>query len=152
MNKYELLKTIHVLGAVVWVGGGVMAQLLAFRIRRTNDTGRMAAFAKDSEWIGTHVFLPASLLLLAMGIWMVVDVWSFSDLWIVIGIVGMLFSVLTGSLFLGPESKRLGTLMEDPNADQGAIASRIDRILLISRIELVVLLLVVADMVIKPGA
>ena len=68
MDKYELLKTIHVLTAVIWVGGGVMGQLLAYRIRKSNDTGRMAAFAKDSEWIGTRVFLPSSLILLAMGI------------------------------------------------------------------------------------
>ena len=152
MDKYELLKTIHVLAAVIWVGGGVFGQLLAYRIRKTNDTGRLAALGKDSEWIGTHVFLPASLLLLGMGIWMTIDAWAFEDTWIIIGIAGMLFSVFTGMLFLGPESKRLAVLLEDPTTQESVIAQRIDRLLLASRIELAVLLLVVVDMVIKPGA
>ena len=153
MDSYELMKTFHVLAAVIWVGGAAAVQVLAIRTLRASEPGRMAAFAKDGEWVGTRVFLPASVLLLALGIGMVIEneAWGFGDTWILIGLGGILFSILVGSLFLGPESGRIGNLIDAEGADSPEVTRRLKRIFLISRIELVILLLVVADMVIKPG-
>src|SRR5262249_26188004 len=44
---YTFFKSVHVLAAAIWVGGGVMIQALAFRITRTGDPARQATFAKD---------------------------------------------------------------------------------------------------------
>ena len=57
-----------------------------------------------------------------------------------------------GSSFLGPESGRIAKIVETEGAASPNAQARIKRIFLISRIELVLLLLVVIDMVVKPGA
>jgi hypothetical protein len=60
-------------------------------------------------------------------------------------------SFLAGAGFLGPETGRLGKLAEEKGADDPDVQRRIRRVFLISRIELVLLVLVVFDMVVKPG-
>lgn len=153
MDLFEGLKTLHILAAVIWVGGAAAVQVFAIRTLAASEPARIAAFAKDTEWVGTRIFTPASLLVLAMGIWMVADRpdFAFGDAWILLGLGGILFSALVGSLFLGPESGRIGRLIEAEGADSPEVQRRLRRIFLISRIELVILLLIVVDMVVKPG-
>lgn len=153
MTKYELLKTIHVLFAVIWVGGAATVQVLATRLSRANEPGRLAAFAKDIEFVGTRVFTPSSVVVLAAGIWMVaISGWDFIDLWIVFGLIGIAFSATVGAAFLGPESGRIGRLIEAKGPEDTEVTARLNRIFLVSRVELVVLLLIVINMVVKPGS
>jgi uncharacterized membrane protein len=49
---YSLFKSIHVIAAVIWVGGAAMIQAYAFRILRTGDGRRQADFSKDTEVVG----------------------------------------------------------------------------------------------------
>ena len=154
MDKFEVLKTLHVLAAVIWVGGAVTVQVFAVRATATGDPTKLVELGPNLEWIGTRIFTPASLLVLAMGIWMVIDRpdIGFGDAWIVIGLGGITFSALVGSLFLGPESGRIGRLIEQHGPTYEEVPRRMKRIFLVSRIELVILLLVVIDMVVRPGA
>ena len=153
VDLFETLKMFHVLAAVIWVGGAAAVQVFAIRTVAASDPHRMAAFAKDAEWVGTRVFTPASLLVLALGIWMVIDNpgIGFGDTWIVLGLGGIIFSALVGSIFLGPESGRIGKLIDAEGADSPEVQRRLKRIFLVSRVELVILLLVVVDMVVRPG-
>jgi uncharacterized membrane protein len=153
LDLTEFLKMLHVIFAVIWVGGGFASQMYALRARAADDPARMAQFGQDTEWIGTRIFTPASLLVLALGITMVVrePAYAFGDTWILIGLGGILFSALVGSLFLGPESGRLAKVITEKGPSDPEVNQRIARLTLVSRIELGILLLVVADMVVKPG-
>jgi hypothetical protein len=53
--------------------------------------------------------------------------------------------------FLGPESGRIKKLVRERSYDDPEVQRRIARILLLSRIELVVLLVAIWAMVAKPG-
>ena len=57
----------------------------------------------------------------------------------------------SGVFFLGPGVERLGKLAAERDPADPEIQQGIRRIVTISRIDLVVLVLVVADMVFKPG-
>jgi uncharacterized membrane protein len=152
MELYDVLKVLHVLGAVIWVGGGVAGHVIAGRASRSNDTSKIAVAGADAEWIGNRVFFPASMVLLAVGIWMVViSGWHFSDLWIIFGIVGYAVSAVNGMAFLGPTSKRVGELAAASDSVTPELRTQLDRLTLLSRIDLTILILVVIDMVIKPG-
>jgi uncharacterized membrane protein len=74
--------------------------------------------------------------------------WSTS--WIVAGLVGYAITFLTGLLVLSPMAKRVGKLMETKGAEAPETQEAIQRILLIARVDVGVLLLVVAVMVLKP--
>ena len=151
MTWYTFFKSIHVITAVIWVGGAAMIQAFAFRILRTGDGKRQADFAKDSEVIGMRVFIPASLILFLAAIAMMVNLdWSWSQNWIVLGVIAFGLSFALGAGFIGPESGRIAELIEKQGPDSPAVQARIRRILTISRCELVVLLTVIVNMVVKP--
>ena len=153
MSRYELLLFLHILMAITWVGGAVATQFFAIRLVNGGSPETQVSFAKSSEWIGMRVFMPASLILLLTGIGLVAEGdWGFTKFWIVIALVAYLFSFLSGVFFLGPESGRLGRAMEEKGAADPEVQARIKRIFAFSRIELGVLILIVFDMAVKPGA
>jgi hypothetical protein len=84
---------------------------------------------------------------------MVVDSgWAFTDLWIILGLIGIAFSAIVGATYLGPESGRIGVLIEERGPADAEVVSRLNRLFMVSRVELVILLLIVINMVVKPGA
>lgn len=152
MTFYEFLVFVHVLMVVVWVGGDVAIQALALRATAAKDPARMAAFSADAEWIGLRIFMPASLLLVIFGIWAAIDGdWDFGQAWISIGFAAFLFSFFLGMAFLGPESGRIKALIEERGVDDPDVTRRTRRILLFSRIEVLIMIVAIWAMVTKPG-
>lgn len=152
MNRYEWLLFFHVAAAIVWLGSGVAVQVLAFRANRAGDPARMVTIAHEAEWFGMRIFLPSSLTVLVLGIFLTVDgPWDFGQTWIILALIGWGLSFVTGAAFLGPESGRIGKLLAAEGPESPAVRARIQRIFLVSRIELVLLYLIVLDMVVKPG-
>lgn len=151
MTWYTFFKSLHVVAAVIWVGGAVMIQAFALRIIRTNDARRMAEFAKDSEVIGMRLFIPTTWVLLLAAIGMMVNLHlSWGENWIVFGLIAWIVSFIVGAGFIGPESGRIGKIVERDGPESPEAQWRIKRILLVSRAELVVLLAVIVNMVVKP--
>jgi uncharacterized membrane protein len=154
VNTYTSLKFVHVLSAVVWVGGACTLQAFAIRITGTGDGARMATFAKDAEFVGNRIFLPSSITLLVSGIFTIHEsggAWSYDQTWVQVGLAMILVSIAIGAGFLGPESGRVARAIETGGVESPEAKQRISRIFLVSRFELVLLLLVIFDMVVKPG-
>jgi uncharacterized membrane protein len=152
MSLYEFLLFVHVLMAVTWVGGDIAIQVLSVRATRAKDPVRTASLTGDIEWMGLRVFMPASILLLIFGIWTASEGnWDFGQAWISIGFAAFLFSFFLGMAFLGPESGRIKKLVQDRSFEDPEVLRRIGRILLFSRVELVVLIVAIWAMVAKPG-
>jgi uncharacterized membrane protein len=147
---YDFLLFLHVLTAVVWVGGGLALNFLGTRLVAAGTSAEIAGFARQVEWIGTRVFMPSSLVLLLAGIFMTIDAWSFDELWIAIGMGGFLYSFINGAFFVGPLSGRTGKLISEKGADDPEISANIQRIFFLGRIELAVLVIVVWAMTMKP--
>ena len=151
MTWYTFFKSLHVVAAVIWVGGAFVLQALALRIMRTGDARRQAEFAKDAEVIGMRVFIPATWVLLLAAIGMMVNAdLSWGQNWIVLGLIAFALSFAVGAGFLGPESGRIAKIIEREGPESPEAQARIRRILLIGRCELVVLLTVIVNMVVKP--
>ena len=153
MSWYEFLLFFHISMAVLWVGGGAMIQFFALRILKATDPMRMAAFGQDVEWISTRVFIPASLLAVVSGVWMVIDsdFWGFGDDWIVIGIILYAITFLAGALFFGPESGRLSKLAETEGPTAPVVQQKMQRLIALTRADLMLLFLLIFDMSVKPS-
>jgi len=147
---YELIKYVHILCAVVWVGGAFYAQLLAIRVSRSPDPGDLPKLAHHLEYLATRVFIPASIILFAAGVFMTTQRWAFQQTWISIAIVLWLVSALTGAIYLGPRVKRIGDLFDSEGPASVAGNALLARVFLISRLELVSFLIIIALMVAKP--
>ncbi|MDQ2676069.1 MAG: DUF2269 domain-containing protein [Actinomycetota bacterium] len=152
MSTYELLLFGHLLAAMVWVGGGVMVQMFYLRARGAGGEA-LGHFARTVEWIGLRVTTPASLLVIVFGVLLVIEIdgYDFGQFWITAALAMFAVSFVTGAGFLGPETGRVGKLMDERPADDPEIARRIARLVFVSRIELTLLILIVLDMVLKPG-
>lgn len=150
---YDGLKFIHVMAAIVWVGGAIFVQLYSWRLAKANDDERLVAFSRDVEKVANLAFIPASVVALLMGIAMT---WyapfiAWNDLWIILGLLGIASTALFGSLFLGPEAVRIGSLSQELGAGDPEVQARVRRLFLVSRIDLGIIIAVVAVMVFKPG-
>jgi uncharacterized membrane protein len=149
---YSTWKALHVLFAIVWIGGALMIQLYAFRVLREDDAGRIARFAADTEFISMRTFIPSSLLLVVLGfVLMHQGNWQW-HFWVIFAIVVWAVSFLSGALYLGPTSGKIGKLIAERGTVDAEIKGMIERLLFHSRIELVLIALVAMDMVLKPGA
>ena len=150
---YDTLKFFHVLAAITWVGSAIYAQALATKVMGEGDPARLAATAKDIGDLGKRLITPSAIAVLVLGVWIVaVSAWNFTDTWVLLGLAGIAATIATGAGFLGPESERLGSsrpsaTLLTPRSSGGSNGSSP-----ISRIDVIVLVLVVADMVFKPGS
>ena len=149
---YEVLLYVHIVCAVIWVGGAFFSQVLALRVERSTDPGDLPKLGRTLEFLGMRVFLPAAILLFIAGAAMVAQRWSFGDAWVAVSMSLWLLSALAGALYIGPRTKRISELFEAEGPTSTAARSLLDKVFLASRLELVSFALIIALMVFKPGA
>ncbi len=152
MSLYELLKFIHILGAITWVGTSIEQQFVGYRAMTSGDPERFARFVDEAEWVGLRVMMPAALVVVAAGVAMVIQSgWNFSDTWILLGIGLFVLTSLNGMLLLNPQSKQLKLMIAERGATDTAVQEKAKRVGLLAQIDLVILVAVVWVMVVKPG-
>jgi uncharacterized membrane protein len=152
---YNTLKLVHVLAAVIWVGGNVMILIMSIRLLKENDPDRNIAFVRDLGAIGQKFIAPVSMALIVFAVALVAYApqWNFTDPWILIAIAGYLATFITGVGVLGPSAGKLETMLASgKSADDPDVQGLIHRVMIVGRIDTAVLLLVVCDMVLKPGS
>jgi uncharacterized membrane protein len=149
---YQLLLFVHIVCAMIWVGGALYAQVLALRVRESDDPAELPRLARHVEFIGSRVFMPVALLLFLAGAAMTVQAWSFGQAWIAISVALWILSALAGALYLAPRAKRVAGLFEEEGPSSAAGRAVLDRMFLVSRLELGAFGIIVALMVFKPGA
>jgi uncharacterized membrane protein len=148
---YALFRVTHVVMAVFWVGGGVLLTILGLRAERMDDPREMATLAGQAAFVGERFFAPAGLVVFLMGIAMMINTdWGWGKFWVVVGLIGYMSTFVTGVGVLAPLAKKVRQLMESQGPESPDTQAAIRRILLIARVDVTVLLLVVADMVTKP--
>ena len=151
---YDLLVTLHVLAAVLWVGGGVTLHVLMRRALRLPERRAQHERFTELEWLGERFYPGFSLLLLIAGILLVTrdeGGWEFEHTFIQIGLTGWIISFLIGIGFYGREGKKRAGIVEREGPESPAVAASFRRTAMVNSFELLILLAVVVDMTIKPG-
>jgi uncharacterized membrane protein len=150
LHWYAFFRVIHVVLAVFWVGGGLTLTVLGLRAERSTDPTEMATLARQAAFMGERVFAPAGLVVLLMGIAMMINTnWGWGKFWVIAGLVGYAATFATGIGVLSPLAKKIDTLITEKGPTAPETQAAIQRVLLVARIDIGVLLLVVADMVTK---
>lgn len=136
------------------VGGSNTAiQIFVIRALRAGPA-RVMYFAREVEWYGTRVLLPTALALVILGFILLHESSGAYDPgqgWVLFGFLVWVFSTIVGAGYLGPESGRLSTLVDERGPEDPEYQRSLRRIFFVSRIELLLLVLAVLDMTIKPG-
>ena len=153
MSWYELLLFLHVLAIATWFGSGLAILVLATRALK-GDIASFGPFAVNAGWWAGRAHPAAGVLLLLTGFGMVADAdLSMGDTWLWLGLVGLVAALGVGGALIGRTSEQLSKQI----GTAGGVATEESRVLanqlfLYTRIELVILVLVIADMTAKPGA
>jgi uncharacterized membrane protein len=144
---YEFLLFVHITGAVIWLGGAFTFQMYGVVVRRGGDPDEIARFAGRAGALAERMFVPASLVVVLSGVWLMIDGdWSWDRLWVLFALVTFAASFLTGLLVLSPMAKRIPVVGPTTPAGQ----SLIQRLFTILRIDLVYMYAIVFAMVVKP--
>ena len=152
MSLYELLLTLHIVAAATWFGSSLAITVMGIRALKTGGIP-FGTLALNAGWWAGRAHPAAGVVILLAGIAMVLDdPYDFSDGFVGIGIAGLVVAMGIGGALIGPASTKVmeavettgGTLPDD-------MRGTADRLLFWSRIELAVLLVVIAVMVAKPG-
>jgi uncharacterized membrane protein len=148
---HEWLMFLHILAAMIWVGGALTVSLLATRVLRSGDAATVSQFIGNLQFIGPLVFAPAIAGVLAFGIWMVVDssAWSFSQTWLVIALPLFAAAVLVGAVFQSRAA--IGAKRAAETGDNQQAARLLRRWIWGMRLIFLILLIIAWDMSIKPG-
>ena len=148
---YFIFKTVHVLFAVIWIGGGALLTIYGLRAERAGDPSEVAQISRMAAFAGEKIFAPAALVVLAAGIGMTFNAkMSYDQFWLIFGLIGFASTFVIGMGVLGPKAKRLSVTAAEKGPEAPETQAAISQILLIARVDMAVLMLVVIDMVAKP--
>jgi uncharacterized membrane protein len=152
MLEYKLLLLGHILGTVTLVGGTLMLQLLALLASRSAGSDELLTVSRQAGWIAPRVFLPAAALTAVTGVALAArSGYELDQLFLLFGFAVLVAGSAAGPLYLAPESKRISRLIATEGSACSEVGKRLRRLFLVTRIELVLLVLALAGMVLKPS-
>jgi len=150
MDVYPLILVLHIAFVALWVGGGATMVILGTLAETAKDYSELGRVIRNLAFIGPRVFALASIGALICGLILMWLRWNFTDLWVLLGILGFLASAITGGRFLRPKTERVLAAM-DQGSLTGPPLAEARRILQIARFDSVLMLVLIADMVLKPA-
>lgn len=150
MDLYLLLKLVHILGAIVWVGGASVLTLLVMLLDRKGDDLATLTSLDYIGTLGSRVFAPVGLLTILTGLtlgWL--GGWGFAA-WTVLAALTVACTFLLGALVLGPASERTVRIWKQ-EGDLAAAMALGRRALRLTKLDLGAQFAIIALMVLKPG-
>jgi uncharacterized membrane protein len=153
MTRFEVFRMLHILGAIAWVGAGIGLLTLTRPLVRGHDYAGMVSVGRQAQALGTRLFIPAALVTVGFGVALVATepVFSFTDLWILIGLGGIAASGVAQSVVTEPATKRFTAVVSEHGTGHPELATLGRRITFGSSLDVGLLLVVVWAMIAKPS-
>ena len=151
LNAYGILKFLHVLSVVVWVGGIAALSVVAWRLRSERNREVLAALLRQASFFGQRVAGPASFIVLLTGPMMVgMAHIGFGTFWVLWGFAGLTAHFWIGATALRRRNNALLQLASASSGDEAALLAAARRLWSTQLIYLAIMAAVVAAMVLKP--
>jgi uncharacterized membrane protein len=152
MSWYELLLSLHILSVATWFGSSLAITAMGVMWLKTGPEAFGVYAVPATKWAG-RAHPAAGVLLLLTGFAMVADAdYSLSEPWLIIAIAGLVVAMGIGGALIGRTADGIAKGVVAGSATAAELETGGRQLLLYTRIELVVVLLVIVDMVVKPGA
>jgi uncharacterized membrane protein len=150
-SLYDWLLFLHVVAAMVGVGGLVALSALAAHVLRSGEPDAVARFVRSLRMIGPLVLAPAAVALVGFGIWLVVNsaAWDFGQTWIRLALTLFAGAFGVGAVF--QSGAAIAAQRAAETGDDGEAARQLRRWSWGMRLILLLLFAATWDMVFKPG-
>ncbi len=151
VELYQWLLFLHIVAAMVWVGGAIVVGALAVLVLREREPGAVSRFTGNLRIVGPLVLAPATIAVVGFGVWMVLDsaAWDFGQLW-----VQLALGLFAAAFLVGAAHQSRAALKAERAAADGDHDEALRQLAhWCWGYGLIVALLIAAtgDMVIKPG-
>jgi uncharacterized membrane protein len=151
LNAYGVLKFLHVLSVVAWVGGVTGLSVVTWRLRREGNREVLAALLRQATSYGQRIAGPASFIVLLTGPIMVgMAQIGFGTFWVLWGFAGLTAHFWIGATALRKRTSALLQLASAGSADEAALLVAARKLWSAQLIYLAIMVAVVAAMVLKP--
>lgn len=146
--SYDALKTLHSLSAYIWLGSLFGTLVFTTLASRRTPAGLITG-AIATVRFSTRVGLPAAVVLLLTGIWMVgTGNAPAGGLWMTIGFVAWLVAAVVGSALMHPAARKMRAAA--PGSDEAVAYAR--RIALVGGAEIIMIVIGIWVMGAQPGS
>ena len=150
MELRDILLVLHIAGAGTWLGANII-QAIAPSMTAKQGPQAVAGWYRVAADLGTRLYMPAAILILATGIGMVLgdDAFSFGSTFVTIGFGMIVVGTLFGIVIFTPGSHRAAEAVE--SGDQSAIKSASGRLAAFGTVDTLLLLFTITAMVLRLG-
>ena len=143
--SYDTLTVIHTLAAYIWLGSLFGSLIFATIATRRSANGVLTGAVAVVRF-ATRVGLPAAVVLLISGIWMLVSYNVGNGLWINIGFIMWLIAAVVGSALMHPAARKMRNAASDAEA-----ISYAKRIIWVGALEIIAIAVGIWVMGAQPG-
>jgi uncharacterized membrane protein len=151
VNAYGILKFLHVVSVIAWVGGVTGLAVVTWRLRRERNREILAALLRQATSYGQMIAGPASGIVLLSGAAMVgMAHVGFGTFWVLWGFAGILLHFLVGAVFIRKRTMELGRLASNNGGDDQSLVESASKLWTVQLIYLAIMASVVWAMVLKP--
>jgi uncharacterized membrane protein len=150
VTAYVVLKFLHIVAAIVWVGGVITLGVLQARLALVADRAVQRAMARQSGFFGMAVAGPAALLTLVAGMGMLGVAKLGAPFWVGWGFASLILSIALGATLMRRTNQELSLGLEAAQPDEARLGLLQRRVLLLNTINILLLLSSVGMMVFKP--
>lgn len=119
------LLVLHILAVGSWIGANVTQVVLAPTMtRRVGPVG--AAWWQGIVRLGRSLYMPAAVVILITGIWLVVDspAYEFEQAFVAIGFAMVIVGAVLGAIVFGPNGRKAADLHEAGEAGTIGVVQR----------------------------
>jgi uncharacterized membrane protein len=150
-SLYDWLKLLHIVAAMIWVGGAVTFSALAAHVLRRAERDTISGFVASLAVIGPLILAPAMIAVLGLGIWLVLDsdAWDFGQAWVQLALGLFAAALVLGAAFQGRAATAAGRAAAA--GDAGEAGRQLRRWAGGTLLILLLTLVATWDMVVKPG-
>ena len=146
----DTLLVLHIVGAAAWLGGNLV-QMTVPLLARGEGGAFLTGWLRVVARMGGRLCMPAGILLLGTGIWMVlIGPYRFEDAFVVIGISVVVIGAVLGVVVFTPRSLQAAAAEEA--GDVGRRRAITNQIARFGAIDTLLVVIAIAVMVLRLGA
>lgn len=147
----QVLLIVHIAAAGAWLGANFV-QIAGQRMMATKPPDARAAWYRVTGALAGPLYIPAGVLLVVTGVWMVLSIgaYSFADAFVIIGLAVIVVGAVLGNVVFGPRSEAAAQAVE--TGDDSRLREATGKLTTFGVIDTLLVLFAITVMVLRLGA
>lgn len=148
---YDIVRFLHVLLGALWVGGVMFSEALV-AIAKKQGKDAYATASVQIQVTAARIYPIVVPLVAVTAIYLIIaGEWGWGSAWVAVALGLWAVSLATGIAYFTPKAEAFAERLSTEGATDGLVAD-LEKMAVVYRVDVVVLLAILAMMIFKPGA